>query len=70
MIVKSRAWYHPKQAKDCSVISCYALKLHDKDRGVCDGYYYCGRFYIGQEDRTDYILSWMIPKEGESVRPN
>lgn len=70
MIPKSKTWYKVPLARECPIISCYALKLRGVDEEIYDGYYYCGKFYVGQEDRTGYIKAWMIPQEGESVRVN
>ena len=70
MMTKSRVWYDKGQAKNCPVLSCYALKLELHDRTMVDGYYYCGQFYTGFEKITDEVNRWMIPQEGESVHLN
>lgn len=70
MIPKNNSWYPASRARDCPAISCYSLVLHDIARGICNGYYYNGRFYIGEEDRTGYINAWKISQTGEEVHLN
>lgn len=70
MIPKNNAWYPASRARDCPAISCYSLVLYDSERGIYKGYYYNGRFYIGEEDRTDYIIDWKILQKGEEVHLN
>jgi hypothetical protein len=70
MVVKNKVFYHKGQAQKCPVLSCYALKLKLHDGTIVDGYYYCGQFYHRFEKITDQVYQWMIPQEGESVRPN
>lgn len=70
MQTKSKVWYEKGQAKNCPVLSCYALNLKLFDGTVVDGYYYCGQFYHRDEKITDSVSQWMIPQEGESVHSN
>ena len=70
MIPKSKVWYPLRMARECKILSCYALKLRLINDEIYDGYYYCGRFYVGQEEVTDFLVEWMIPYEGESVSAN
>ena len=70
MIPKSKVWYSAPQARDCPAISCYSLVLHDIERGIYNGYYYDGKFYIGEEDRTGYITAWKISQKEEEVSLN
>jgi len=70
MIPKSKVWYKKGQARACPALSCYVLKLELHDGTIVDGYYYCRQFYSGFEKITDEVNRWMIPQEGESVRPN
>ena len=70
MIPKSKVFYPKAKARECSVLSCYALQLELHDGTIVDGYYYCGQFYHGFEKITEQVCRWMIPQEGESVRAN
>ena len=70
MIPKSKVFYPKAQARECPVLSCYALILELHDGTKTDGYYYCGQFYHGFEKITEQVHRWMIPQEGESVRAN
>lgn len=69
MDVKSKVFYHKSKARECPVLSCYALKLKLFDGTIVDGYYYLGQFYHGFEKITDDVCQWMIPQSGESVKP-
>ena len=65
-------WYDTAQAEDFKqILSCYGLSLYTVDDRILKGYYYQGKFYNENDmDITAWVNAWMIPQEGESVRPN
>lgn len=70
MTPKSLVWYTKGKARECSVISCYALKLELHDGSVVDGYYYLGQFYHNAEKITNNVKRWMIPHVDGDIQVN